>query len=39
MLDAVYAECHIYAPYTECHYADCCYAVCRGTKLIADNHM
>ncbi len=36
---APYAESHIYAPDTECHYDDCCYAVYRGTKLIADNRM
>jgi hypothetical protein len=42
MLTVTYAECHIKAPYAECHYAECPYAECRyaecrsvivGTKL------
>ncbi len=36
MLTVTYADCHISAPYAECHYAEChyaecCYAKCRGT--------
>jgi hypothetical protein len=35
MLSVNYAECHIQAPYAECHfaecrYAECCYVECRG---------
>ncbi len=30
MLTVTYAECHIKAPYAECHYAECRYAECRG---------
>jgi hypothetical protein len=28
MLRVIYAECHIQAPYAECHYAECRYAEC-----------
>jgi hypothetical protein len=31
MLTVTYAECHIKAPYAECHYAECHYAECRGS--------
>jgi hypothetical protein len=30
MLNAIFAECHIQALNVECHYAQCCYAECRG---------
>ncbi len=30
MLTVTYAECHIKAPYAECHYAECRYAECPG---------
>jgi hypothetical protein len=30
MLTVTYAECHIKAPYTEFHYAECRYPECRG---------
>jgi len=30
LLTDTYAECHIEAPYADCHSADCCYAECRG---------
>jgi hypothetical protein len=30
MLTVTYAECHMKAPYAECHYAKCRYAECRG---------
>jgi hypothetical protein len=32
MLNVTYAECHIKAPYAECHYAERRYAECRGAK-------
>jgi len=30
MLSFTYAECHLKAPYAECHYAECYYAECRA---------
>ncbi len=30
MLTVTYAECHIKAPYGECHYTEWRYAECRG---------
>ncbi len=30
MLTVTYAECHIKAPYAECHFAECRNAECRG---------
>jgi hypothetical protein len=32
MLTVACAECHIKAPYAECHYAECHNAECRGTS-------
>jgi hypothetical protein len=29
MLSVVYADCHIWAQYAECHYAEWSYAECR----------
>jgi hypothetical protein len=29
MLNVTYDECHIKAPFAECHYAECRYAECR----------
>jgi hypothetical protein len=39
MLTVTYAECHIKAPYAECHYAECHYAEyryaeCHGALII-----
>jgi hypothetical protein len=34
MLTVTYAECHIKAPYAECHYAECRYAECRGASML-----
>ncbi len=28
VLTVTYAECHIEAPYADCHYAECLYAEC-----------
>jgi hypothetical protein len=29
-LTVIYTECHIFNGYAEYHYAECCYAKCRG---------
>jgi hypothetical protein len=38
MLTVTYAECHIYAPYFECHYGICRYAECRGALKWSNFH-
>jgi hypothetical protein len=32
MLSVIYAECHKYALYTDCRYAECCFVECRYTE-------
>ncbi len=36
MLSVIYAECHIYARYAECHYAECRYVECHYAHLNAN---
>jgi hypothetical protein len=36
MLTVPYADCHIKAPYAECHYAEWCYAECQHLLFLKD---
>ncbi len=38
MLTVTYAECHIKAPYAECHYAECRHAECHYAECIYANY-
>ncbi len=35
MQGVVYADCHIYALYAECHYTECRYAECLGAQKVS----